>query len=484
LRVKVRVPELLLPSLGAANDRTRVLNNGKPLQSRNPAIIMMGSASEPSLATKSSSSLPRLRLPPGTLNIVSQVAIQYDVDPLKDSRPAPVRYELPPEASPRQLVRKPGDPPLEKLPLPSGSLGELTTSLSPLHRPSPQLKRSMHLMEGLFTLRHMNNKEPKDTGRGSPTISPRSEEPLQEEPQVPKRPKTGDGKNTEDDDPMLLAALKDLEDTSESLEAKIQGIKEAKLMVKRCKGTRHPTSIMSDRTMMVMVRKALLLKQVEEQMAIFKAAQANCEQTLREMVDRGRPPPEELQGTLRFIQKFVHRGAHGKTGNFESFVASFKLPAKHQLLETFRAEATAAGAWWAEKSYEEAQAGAGCWEIKHLMDLAVQVGADDDDPMLWRARDVLMSRLVERITTLTKDCLQKDELAEQRGKERGTVPALGMASTNADRIEKEIFEATRLGMDKTQDCIVEAEAAVKLLRQKDGERKRLHNRNKRMQEAQ
>ncbi|CAJ1328474.1 unnamed protein product [Effrenium voratum] len=144
----------------------------------------------------------------------------------------------------------------------------------------------MHLMEGLFTLRHMNNKEPKDTGRGSPTISPRSEEEPQAglvcspswftEPQVPKRPKTGDGKNTEDDDPMLLAALKDLEDTSESLEAKIQGIKEAKLMVKRCKGTRHPTSIMSDRTMMVMVRKALLLKQVEEQMAIFKASGFIC----------------------------------------------------------------------------------------------------------------------------------------------------------------------------------------------------------------
>lgn len=214
------------------------------------------------------------------------------------------------------------------------------------------------------------------------------------------------------------------------------------------------------------------------------AAQADSEQILRSLVERGTAAPEELYGVRQFVRSFTHRGnpAEADRKNFRQFASTFKLPGQHKLLEGFQDIAAEAGAWWAEKAYQEAIAGAGHIPIMQLMELAVSVGADPQEPMLLRARDVLLERLRVRISAFAQDCMEKDDLAEKRAKERNQVPPLGMAATNADRIEAEVFEAIRMGMDKEDPCIEEAQNIIKVLRQKDGERKRLHNRNKRLQE--
>lgn len=298
-----------------------------------------------------------------------------------------------------------------------------------------------------------------------------------------RRPKASEEGPTEED-PLLLAVLKDVQDTSQSLLLKMKRIEQAQSMVKRCKGTRHPTNLVTDRVRLVIERKASLLRQVEDRMAEFQAAQADSEQILRSLVERGTAAPEELYGVHQFVRSFTHRGnpAEADRKNFRQFASTFKLPGQHKLLEGFQDIAAEAGAWWAEKAYQEAIAGAGHIPIMQLMELAVSVGADPKEPMLLRARDVLLERLRVRISAFAQDCMEKDDLAEKRAQERNQVPPLGMAATNADRIEAEVFEAIRMGMDKEDPCIEEAQNIIKVLRQKDGERKRLHNRNKRLQE--
>ncbi|CAE7753964.1 unnamed protein product, partial [Symbiodinium necroappetens] len=308
---KVRIPEMLLPSLCPVNDVTRVRNMGKPLQSRYGTLMSRsGTGSMPALpATPSASSsclpLPpqpsqpppaqsqHFRLPAGTLGIVSQVAIQYAVNPLKDSRlkPSP-RYELPLEASPRLARRKSAEIPLEELPLPCReSIADLTTSVSQvLHKPTVALKRSMHLMDGLQTLRCLGSSG-ADAASRSPTISPRSQEETWADPTSPasllslqltapdttpvsvRRPKASEEGPTEED-PLLIAVLKDVQDSSQSLLLKMKRIEEAQSMVKRCKGTRHPTNLVTDRVRLVIERKASLLRQVEDRMAEFQACVA------------------------------------------------------------------------------------------------------------------------------------------------------------------------------------------------------------------
>eukprot|EP00439_Symbiodinium_sp_Y106_P068287 s1663_g11.t1 len=306
---KVRIPEMLLPSLCPVNDVTRVRNMGKPLQSRyGTSMSRSGIGATPTLPatpSASSSSLPQpaqpppaqsqhFRLPAGTLGIVSQVAIQYAVNPLKDSRlkPSP-RYELPVEASPRLGRRKSAETPLEELPLPCReSIADLTTSVSQvLHKPTVALKRSMHLMDGLQTLRCLGSSG-ADASSRSPTMSPRSAQEetwadptspaslLSPQPTAPdttpvsvRRPKASEEGPTEED-PLLLAVLKDVQDTSQSLLLKMKRIEQAQSMVKRCKGTRHPTNLVTDRVRLVIERKASLLRQVEDRMAEFQACVA------------------------------------------------------------------------------------------------------------------------------------------------------------------------------------------------------------------
>ncbi|CAE7195100.1 unnamed protein product [Symbiodinium natans] len=456
---------------------------GKPLQSSYAHMMSRTSStgampalpSSPSAAPSqpSQASQPQhVRLPAGTLGIVSQVAIQYAVNPLKDSRmqPSP-RYEVPHEASPRPARRRSAEPPLEELPLPGrGSIADLTTSVSQvLHKPSIGLKRSMHMMDGLQTLRCLGSSGEEASSR-SPTLSPRSVEetadpasPVNQVSALPtapdttpvsvRRPKASDEGPTEED-PLLLAVLKDTQDTSQSLLVKMQRIEQAQSMVKRCHGTRHPTNLVTDRVRLVIERKAALLKQVEDRMAEFQAVQADSEQILRSIVDRGSAAPEELQGVRQFVRKFTHRGnpAEADRKNFRLFASTFKLPGQHKLLEAFQDIASEAGAWWADKAYQEAIAGAGHIQIMQLMELAVSVGADEKESMLLRARDVLLQRLRLRISAFAQDCMEKDDAAEKRAKERNQVPPLGMAATNADRIEAEVFEAVRLGMDKEDQC--------------------------------
>lgn len=460
--------------------------------------------------------MPRFRLPAGTLGLVSRVAIQYEVNPLNDSRvKKSPRYVVPPEYSPRRFKQREKtesqeiEENLQTLPLPEiEQIADLTTSISINKRePTISLKRSMHLMEGLFALRRLNKSDPdRIPDSRSPSPSPRPEGELEAGPSVETVPedinlqasadeappkegrkakKVAEADDGMEEDPLLPATLKDLDDTSDSLRKKAAGIMQAQVLVLACHGRRHPTNVLSERVLQVIQRKASLLEKIEARFAAFQAAQERCEEHLRAIVDQGAEAPDELLRTREFIRKWIHRPGRPVDADrsvFETFVSSFKLEAKHSALENFRKAGAKAGEWWAEQTSLEAIKGAGHVEIKTLISVSVSIGADSDNPMLLRANDVLLERLANHCVAFSKEMKARDDLAEEKATQRGQILAVGLSSAMADKVDEEIFKAVSQGVQKDEPRIKEAEGISLELREADNTRKRLHAREARLKE--
>jgi len=289
-----------------------------------------------------------------------------------------------------------------------------------------------------------------------------------------------------DDDPLLPATLKDLQDSCKSLTDKAQGILAAQVLVNRL-GKRHPTNVLSERCLRVIQQKASILKPVEERFAEFKAAAERKEELLRDIVDNGAEAPEVLFGSKKFMRKFMHfpgEPIDGDRSIFEIFVTSFKLPKKHGIFTRWLAYGEEIGAWWAEQAWKEAVAGAGHKEIKLLITLSTEIGVKADHHMILRAHQVLIDRLCNHCLAFAKEMWERDQIAEKKAEERGQIVALGLADQLANKLEEEIFKAVEEGGDKLRDepRIREAQEISKNLREQDNTRKRLHAREARLQE--
>eukprot|EP00930_Biecheleria_cincta_P025324 TRINITY_DN18050_c0_g2_i1.p1 TRINITY_DN18050_c0_g2~~TRINITY_DN18050_c0_g2_i1.p1 ORF type:complete len:658 (+),score=124.75 TRINITY_DN18050_c0_g2_i1:103-1974(+) len=534
LLYQVRSPELLLPAWGTSNDMARIRNNGKPLQPRllptSPMLQgLQASASSPSLSRPSRAQaslpprawspreqVPKLRLPSGTLGLVSRVAIQYEVNPLNDSRvKRSPRWHIPAECSPRRFKQREKtesqevEEKLPWLPLPElEQIAGLTTSVSiNKHEPTISLKRSMHLMDGLYALRRLNKGDPdRIRGSRSPSPSPRNEGDLEAGPSVETVPEDLDLQASADealpketsrkfkrnesiegmeDDPLLPATLKDLDDTSETLRKKEAGITRAQVLVLACHGKRHPTNVLSERVLQVIRRKMGLLEKIEARFAAFQAAHARREEILRSIVDAGEEAPDELLGVREFCRKFVHRPGRPVDADrslFDQFVATFKLEAKHGLLEKFRRRGAEAGGWWAEQTELEAVKGADHVAIKTLISTSVSMGCDAAHPMLLRANEVLLDRIASHCIKFAQEMKERDKMAEEKATQRGQILAVGLSSAMADKVDEEIFKAVSGGVNKDEPRIKEAESIALELREADNTRKRLHAREARLKE--
>lgn len=114
-----------------------------------------------------------------------------------------------------------------------------------------------------------------------------------------------------------------------------------------------------------------------------------------------------------------------------------------------------------------------------MYDIALGTGVDEDHPKLLRAIKILNDRLAERVLKEAKERQQRDATAE----EKGTAPKSGQATLLADKIEQDIFDAVEEGVPEADPRMKEALEICKALRNKDGERRRMENREKRLAEA-
>lgn len=325
------------------------------------------------------------------------------------------------------------------------TLGLVTSCTLDDGTPTPALQRSMKLLDSLYDLRRID----------------------------------ADGEE-EADDALLHATLKDTHDNEGVLRSLEFNLVDGTGAVADCGGARHATNVLCTRTLLVVRRKATLLNEVEYRIAGIERVMAGCENLCSEIVAGTRDNPLELCEVRKFIRQHTHNGSpadENKT-DFLTFANTFKLPGAHDSLLKLREIATAAGEWWAEACIREATKGIGHLALKRLFNIALGTGVDPEHYKLIRAEVILTDRLAERVLKEAKERLERDTYMA----ERAPVPPVGPASVMADKIEVEMKQAVAEGVKKGDLRLKEAAKIAQKLREEDGVRKRLANREKRLAE--
>jgi hypothetical protein len=291
-----------------------------------------------------------------------------------------------------------------------------------------------------------------------------------------------DGVDNEEaaDDALLHGVLKDTRDNETLLRSLEFNLRDGTGAVADCGGARHATNLISTRTLLVVKRKATLLHEVEERTAQIETIMQDCEELCAQIVAGTVEMPAAMDGIKRFIRAHTHNGSpadENKT-DFESFARTFRLPGAHGKLLKLREVAEAAGEWWAEACLREAQKGVGHAALKRLFSAAVGTGVDPENYKLVRAEIILTDRLAERVLKEAKDRLERDTMMAGKA----PVPPVGPAQAAADKIEEAMKEAIAEGCKRTDNRIKEAAQIAQTLRENDGQRKRLANREKRLAE--
>jgi len=194
-------------------------------------------------------------------------------------------------------------------------------------------------------------------------------------------------------------------------------------------------------------------------------------------------PPPELEGIEDFLARHTHRrGGHPADADktdFARFARTFRLPSEHSALLRLRRLADEVAEYWADVCLSKAEEGHGHTELKRLFDVASGTGVDPGHPKIVRAKRILNDRLAEHVLKDAEEREQRDARLESRGQ----VPRVGYASEQADKVEQAIFGAVAEGVPEGDPRLARASGICKGLRQRDGERKRLEGRRRRMEEA-
>lgn len=285
----------------------------------------------------------------------------------------------------------------------------------------------------------------------------------------------------EQDDALLQTTLKDTHDCEAILRSLEFNLVDGTGAVAECGGARHATCVITSRTLHVVKRKADLLQAVEQRTAAIERIMAGCDKLCAEIVAGTTPAPAELGDIKRFRRAHTHNGnpADENKTDFLSFANSFRLPASHDALFKLRDVAAAAGEWWAEACVREATKGIGHKELRRLFDVALGTGLDPDHYKLVRAEVILTDRLAERVIKEAKERLERDTMMADRAP---GAPPVGPAAIAADKIEVDMKQAVAEGVKKSDLRLKEAAAIAQKLRENDGQRKRLANREKRLAE--
>jgi hypothetical protein len=289
----------------------------------------------------------------------------------------------------------------------------------------------------------------------------------------------------EKNDALMLQTLTDLDDNEAKLRAKFDQIMTTVRFVAACGGDKHATTIVSRRIAQVMRRKADLLQAVERRIAELEATRPVKEEFVAKLVSgelKEENLPEGLVNNTRFVKDHTHRPGEPVDAPrvfFELFVSTFKLPREHKSLKELRALADELGDWWSRATNEEARNGHGREVIERLMRCSVSVGAEEDHPYLLRATDILRERIAEKCIREARRTLENEKIAGAREEERGRVRKVGLAADAGDAVEASVTEAKEQGVRANHPSLIEATAIAKELRELDGVRRRMENRNER-----
>lgn len=349
--------------------------------------------------------------------------------------------------------------------------------------PTRALKQSGKKMDGLFELRRCGKNASEiqgDVSASAPT-SPLGPEAKHIADEVRKGSKDVPLDPTDDSEEALMyAVLRDLNDKEEKLRVMEAAMSSILKNVNNSGGARHATAVISGRILAVARRKASLLHDVEERTVGLKAAHDRREQIVPLIVAGKAQPPEELGGISKFLEKYTHGPGHPADENkshFAKFAQTFKLPKQHEALARLKSLADEVGEFWADTCLAEAEKGHGHAVLRRLFDVALGTGVDQDHPKLVRAIRILNDRLAERVLKEAEERQKKDAFQEEMGK----IPRVGAASEVGDKIEQDVFAAVKEGVPENEPRLQQAMEICKALRQKDGERKRLEGRQKRLE---
>lgn len=244
---------------------------------------------------------------------------------------------------------------------------------------------------------------------------------------------------------LMAATLSDLKDSEAQLRRTEALLLDSHSPVAEFGGKRFATTIISQRSLSVVSRKADLIKTADDRAKAFEEAHSRREEICEAMMDGECEIPEPFIGMTKFIASLVHRDgnpADADKSNFEIFASSFGLPAKHQALETLRSFEVAAVEWWCWRTLREAQCGANSDAIQRMIAVVVAVCGEQRHPALAEVETILIARVAEKVL----ENAEKFKARDAQTVERSSVPQPGSAREAADAIRDELQQGIKLGV--------------------------------------
>jgi len=117
-------------------------------------------------------------------------------------------------------------------------------------------------------------------------------------------------------------------------------------------------------------------------------------------------------------------------------------------------------------------------QLLRVIAAAQECGADPDDGKVELALRMVKDRLADEVLQKAKKRQLSDQAMEEKYK--GQPVPVGQATKLSDDIQKDIVAAKEKGVALTDKRMVEAKAIAAALRQADGVRKRMENREKKL----
>eukprot|EP00927_Polykrikos_kofoidii_P059701 TRINITY_DN54840_c0_g1_i1.p1 TRINITY_DN54840_c0_g1~~TRINITY_DN54840_c0_g1_i1.p1 ORF type:complete len:738 (+),score=147.80 TRINITY_DN54840_c0_g1_i1:55-2268(+) len=260
------------------------------------------------------------------------------------------------------------------------------------------------------------------------------------------------------DEPLLVATLKDTEDSEAELRLTEATMLSVTAPVRECGGTRHATAVISGRTLAVIQRKAHILQACEARLKAFEEAQARREEIRAMLLAEDCQPPQELVGIDRFTKSWLHKDGkpeEANKSNFHIFVSSFGLPHGHCIVKRLLEVGSKATQWWAKAALAEAKKGTDTAGVHRCIELAVDILGNKEHAAIVECRTVLGNCLAENVLKSALEQQAKDEALCASFPNR---PQPESARKTAEFINTEITTAVSMGAPNKHPSLTEAKS--------------------------
>jgi len=347
----------------------------------------------------------------------------------------------------------------------TGTPDELFPPSSPEDARSASLRRSMKLLESLYSMRRVGNGGDK---KKDPDAVEDPEDTVEEElsaPGVLRRSKAMQ-------DVLMTKILSDVDDD----EAKLAQVEEGLTCIQQGQvpilgGSRHASSVLAARTLVIVKRKRSLLKQLEDRLKAFEEAQAHgLEITQMMKEDTLYEPPEVLMGMDTIAEECTHRPGNPADANksdFKNFSEKFGLPQDHWVFKRMQETCTNAIDWWAQAALSEVEAGTDPEVVAKMLTLSSNIMGANDNAAGIKCKKILADVLAESCMNMAKAMQSKDKKAMEDGNGKATAEAARMLS---DTINAEIRSAVAMGAEPSNHMMKQAKLIATELLTEEKER--------------